>query len=228
MSDVVIGKGKLDGKGVYADRDFKKGELVVPYNLKPLTQAEFDALPGGEWQWTHSFWGKIYLFPKPARYVNHDDDPSAFPDLDRMGNYALRDIKKGDAVTINDRLELQHELETFLEAYEKGSNSRDFNNVVHLIADDATFWFTNGQFMGKAAIQKAFEETWSHIKDETYAISDVRWVAQNYWVSACTYKFKSDGIVHGKRQVYEGQGTNILRRIAGNWRIVHEHLSKIV
>lgn len=143
------------------------------------------------------------------------------------GVYAARDFKKGEAVTINDRIELQHELETFLEAYERGANSRDFNSVAHLIADDATFWFTNGTFTGKKAIQKAFEATWSTIENETYTISDVQWVAQNYWVSACTYTFRSDGIVNGTRQVYEGQGTNVLRRIAGNWRIVHEHLSKV-
>lgn len=226
MAQVIIGKGKLAGKGVYAARDFKKGELVVPYNLKELTQAEFDALPDGEWEWTHSFWGKIFLFPKPARYVNHDDNPSTFPDLERRGNYALRDIRKGEAITINDRIELQHELETFLEAYQKAANSCDFANVAPLIADDATFWFTNGAFEGKRAIQNAFEDTWASIKDEVYTMQDVQWVAQNYWVSVFTYTFKSDGIVNGKRQVYVGRGTNVLRRVAGSWRIVHEHLSK--
>src|SRR5262245_24324583 len=126
MNDVVIGKGKLAGKGLYAARDFKKGELVVAYNLKQLTQAEFDALPLSEREWTHSFWGRIYLFPEPPRYTNHAEDPSTFPDLERMGNYALRPIKKGEAITINERIEWQHELETFLEAYEKAANSRDF------------------------------------------------------------------------------------------------------
>jgi len=226
MTDVTIGTGKLAGKGVYATRDFKKGELVVPYNLKELTQAEFDALPDGEWEWTHTYSGRIYLFPEPARYVNHDDNPSTFPDHERMGDYALRDIKKGEAITINDKIELQNELDTFLKAYEQAANSRDFSKVAPFIADDASFWFTDGQFKGKAAIQQAFEDTWAHIQDEKYTISNTHWVARNYWVSACTYVFKSDGMVDGKRQVYEGHGTNVVRRIAGRWRVVHEHLSK--
>lgn len=224
--DVAIGEGKLAGKGIYAARDFKKGELVVSYNLKELTQAEFDALPTGEWEWTHSFWGKIYLFPEPGRYVNSDDNPTTYPDLERQGDYALRDIKKGEAITIDDRIELRHELETFLEAYEKAANSRDFNEVDPFIADDATFWFTNGAFNSKENIRKAFQKTWLHIQDETYTIADVQWIAANYWVSACTYKFKSDGMVDGKRQVCEGRGTNVLRRINGSWRITHEHLSR--
>src|SRR5438046_1334752 len=101
MADVVIGEGSLAGKGVYAARDFEKDELVVPYNLRELTQAEFDALPVSEREWTHSFWGRIYLFPEPARYVNNAEDPSTYPDLERMGDFALRAIRKGEAITID-------------------------------------------------------------------------------------------------------------------------------
>ena len=225
MTDVTIGNGNLAGKGVYAARDFAEGELVVPYNFAELTQAEFDALPHSEREWTHSFWGKIYLFPEPSRYVNHDDNPTTYPDLERRGDYALRPIKKGEPITIDSRIELQHELETFLEAYEKAANSENFATVAPLIAENATFWFTNGTFNGKTAIQEAFEETWSTIQNEKYTISHIRWVTTNYWASACTYTFTSDGVVDGKRQVYKGKGTNVLARIDGSWRMVHEHLS---
>ncbi len=66
----------------------------------------------------------------------------------------------------------------------------------------------------------------ANVRNETYAIANVRWVAKNYWASACTYTFKSDGAVDGKRQVYTGSGTNVLVRLNGSWRIVHEHLSR--
>jgi ketosteroid isomerase-like protein len=228
MKTVFIGKGKLAGKGVYAARDFKKGELVVRYKLKELSQEEFGALPEGEWEWTHSFYGKIFLFPEPERYVNNDENPSCFIDRQKGGNVALRDIKKGEAITINDKFELQYELDTFLKAYEEASNSCDFKRVDPLIADHATYWFTNGTFKGKTAIRKAFEDTWARIKDEKYTIREIEWVATNYWVSVCTYKFTSDGTVDGKRQIFEGKGTSVLKRIRGNWRVVHEHLSKKV
>jgi uncharacterized protein len=55
-SGLRIADGKLAGRGVYATRDFEPGELVVPYGLIELTQTEFDALPEGEREWTHSFW----------------------------------------------------------------------------------------------------------------------------------------------------------------------------
>lgn len=158
--------------------------------------------------------------------MNNEDVIIGKGKLAGKGVFAARDFKKGEAITINDKIELQRELDTFLEAYEEAANSRDFTKVAPFIADDATFWFTNGQFSGKLDIQKAFEDTWKNIQDERYTISDVKWVASTYWASACTYRFKSDGTVDGKRQVYEGHGTNIVRRIAGRWRIVHEHLSK--
>lgn len=226
MMDITIGEGKLAGRGVYAARDFEKGELIIAYNLRELSQEEFDTLPDGEWEWTHSFGGKIYLFPAPARYVNHDDNPSARADLEGNGNYALRSIKKGEAITINDKLELQRELDSFLKAYEEAANSRNFAKIIPFIAENATFWFTNGLYEGKEQVQMAFENTWQNIQDETYTISDIRWVAKNYWVSSCTYNFKSDGVADGIRSTYEGHGTNVLARLNGSWRIVHEHLSK--
>ncbi|MGH3248935.1 MAG: nuclear transport factor 2 family protein [Trebonia sp.] len=82
-----------------------------------------------------------------------------------------------------------------------------------------------GHVPGKENVREAFQ-TWQHIQDETYTITEIQWIATNYWVSACTYKFKSDGTVDGKRQVCEGKGTNVLRRIHGSWRITHAHLSR--
>lgn len=119
MKDVVIGKGKLAGKGVFAARGFEKGELVMSYNLKPLTHAEFDSLPKSEQMFVHSFWGKMYLFPEPSRYTNHSANPNTISDLDKMCDYALKRIRKGEMITTNATREIQNELETFVEAYEK-------------------------------------------------------------------------------------------------------------
>ena len=94
MDDVYIGKGKLAGKGVYALRDFKKGELVKEWNLKLLSQADFDRLSKSERMFVHSFWNKIYLFPEPSRYTNHSAHPNAQSDLEKMCDFAIRDIKK--------------------------------------------------------------------------------------------------------------------------------------
>lgn len=226
MVDVVVGKGKLAGKGVYAARDFREGELVVPYNLQELRQSEFDALPAGEWEWTHSFHGRIYLFREPERYVNHSDDPSTFPDLDRMGDYALRPIRTGEAITINDRIELQNELNTFFDAYEKAVNSQDVAIVAPFVADSATFWHVDDQHEGKQAVVDALLNTFMNAHNEALAISNIQWTARNYWVSACTCTFESQSMENGTRHVRVRSATCVLARLNGSWRISHKHLSR--
>ena len=97
--DVIIGKGNLAGKGVYANRDFKKGEVVIKYNLKPLTEEEFENLPESEKMFTHTHWGTINLYSEPERYVDHSDNPNTYQDLTNKCDIALRDIKKGEEIT---------------------------------------------------------------------------------------------------------------------------------
>jgi hypothetical protein len=99
MDAVIVGKGDLAGKGVYANRDFKKGETVITYNLKPLTKEEFDALPENQKEFTHTHHGFIYLYSEPERYVNHSDDPNTYQDLEKQSDIALSDIKKGEMIT---------------------------------------------------------------------------------------------------------------------------------
>lgn len=103
MNDVVIKNSKIgqfpDGKGVFAGRDFKKGEVVLQYHLKPLTQEEWEKLSESEKEFTHTHWGQIYLYSEPERYVNHSDDPNTYQDLKKQQDVALRDIKKGEEIT---------------------------------------------------------------------------------------------------------------------------------
>lgn len=99
MSDVIIGKGNLDGKGIYANRDFKKGEVVIKYNLKFLTEEEFQNLPESERQFTHTHSGTIHLYSEPERYVNHSTNPNTHQGLVNKSDVAARDIKRGEEIT---------------------------------------------------------------------------------------------------------------------------------
>jgi len=99
MNDVYIGKGKLSGKGVYAARDFKAGEVVIQYHLQALSKDEYKKLSRGERQFTHSHWGTIYLYAEPERYVNHSNNPNTYQDLLKKQDIALRNIKKDEEIT---------------------------------------------------------------------------------------------------------------------------------
>lgn len=101
VSKVIIGKGNLAGKGVYANRDFKRGEIVLKYNLKPLTKEEYKKLPKNEKMFTHVHWRQIYLYLEPNRYVNNSKHPNTYQDLVNKCDVARRDIKKGEMITCN-------------------------------------------------------------------------------------------------------------------------------
>ncbi len=99
MGDVSIGKGKIVGKGVFANRNFKKGEVIIKYNLKGLTKKEFQELPEMEKNFVHNLRGKLYLYSSPERYVNHSSNPNTIQDLKNKCDIAIRDIRKGEKIT---------------------------------------------------------------------------------------------------------------------------------
>jgi len=103
MNNIIIGESEVgqfdNGKGVFAARVFKKGEIVIKYSLTPLTEKEFENLLDGEKTFTHEHNGKIYLYSIPERYVNHTSNPNTLPDLKNGCDIAIRDIKKGEEIT---------------------------------------------------------------------------------------------------------------------------------
>lgn len=101
MSDLIVKESKIHGKGVFANRDFKKGEVVMKYNLKKLTREEFEELPESEKQFTSQEGDIIWLFHSPERYVNHSCESNTNPSLKDKCDVAIRDIKKGEEI-LND------------------------------------------------------------------------------------------------------------------------------
>ena len=103
MPDLIVKQSKIrqfkEGLGVFGGRDFKKGEVVVKYNLRFLTKQEYKKLPKNEKRFVHKHWGVIYLYPIPARYVNHSDNPNTIQNLKERYDVASRDIKKGEEIT---------------------------------------------------------------------------------------------------------------------------------
>jgi len=99
MNDVVLGKGNLFGKAVFANKDFKKGEIVIKYTLKSLTEQEFEDLSPGEKRFVHRHRGVIYLYSLPECYVNHSSHPNTLQDLKVQCDVAARDIKQGEQIT---------------------------------------------------------------------------------------------------------------------------------
>lgn len=106
MKDYIIKKTKDKGLGVFALRDFKRGEHVFHVDLTKLkryTVKEIEGNPGlgGD----HSDYvghGKYVVDHSPASYMNHSCDPNCFVKMKTIAIkdvYALRDIRTGEEMT---------------------------------------------------------------------------------------------------------------------------------
>jgi SET domain-containing protein len=101
VENVVVKRSGISGKGVFASRGFRKGEMILemddshvvadPSKLtKEQYEFELDYLAGG----------KIVVTQAPERYINHSCDPNSYVKTVngvRMV-FAMRDIKKGEEI----------------------------------------------------------------------------------------------------------------------------------
>jgi SET domain-containing protein len=98
--DLVIKASKIDGKGVFATRDFKKGEVVIRWDTShTLTPEDIEKLPTSEKLFATYFSGRHILMQSPERYVNHSCDANTHSV--NFCDVATRDIKKGEEITAN-------------------------------------------------------------------------------------------------------------------------------
>ena len=96
-----------------------------------------------------------------------------------------------------------------------------------MIAEEAVYWFSDGtQYVGKKAVEAAIRHNFESIKDETYAISEVKWLLKTKEAAVCIFKFSWSGTVRGETASGEGRGTAVLKHTGDSWQMLHEHLSK--
>lgn len=112
FGDVLIKKSGIgqfkDSLGAYANRDFKKGEVLIKWNLKILTDNEYIKLPEYEKNnFCHKRNSILYFYPDPERHINRSTDPSicnVIPDFEREMDIAQRDIIKGEELVMLDSI----------------------------------------------------------------------------------------------------------------------------
>lgn len=117
-------------------------------------------------------------------------------------------------------------LDELLKDYEKANNSHDWNSVEPFVHSDASYFFTDGTFVGLEEVKRAISNTFARIQDEAYSVSDIEWIITDETVAVCRYTFHWKGVVNDKEAEGGGRGTNVWKKTNGKWQIIHEHLSK--
>lgn len=106
---VRVGRSRIQGRGVLAERDFAEGEVVLELDdsdpvpdrskLRPEQAPDIDVFIGADGK------KKVVFTKSPERYINTSCDPNIITRTDMKnrvrGVFALRTILKGEEVTFD-------------------------------------------------------------------------------------------------------------------------------
>jgi len=97
---IIVKKSKIDKKGVFAARNFRKGEIVLKWNPEILKKSEVDNLSDKLKHYVYGGKvgkGRYFFMQPPERYINHSCEANT--KTKNFCDVATRDIKKGEEIT---------------------------------------------------------------------------------------------------------------------------------
>jgi SET domain-containing protein len=104
MMDVIVGSSNIQGKGVFAARDYQAGEVMLLIDDTRVVDAEHPLRPDCEEFEYHCDYlaeGKIVLMQSPERYINSSCDPNTYVKYDQGKRLVIsrRGIKAGEEIS---------------------------------------------------------------------------------------------------------------------------------
>ncbi len=98
--NVIVKNSSIEGKGVFALRDFKKGEVVLHWNIShTLPKEKVDQMTDEEKKYISFLNDKYVVMQEPEKYVNHSCEPNTT--AKNFCDVAIKDIRKGEEITTN-------------------------------------------------------------------------------------------------------------------------------
>ncbi len=178
----------------------------MAFELQALTLEDFRALPTDEQIFVHSYGGRRWLYPAPARWVNHADQPSCYQDFERSCDVALRHIAVGEPITIDATTETDRELSTFFETYVEAQQAPDPVELHRLVSAGAVLWNHGHAERGIEAVVSALAAS------PMRSPISVEWqIATGRWEALCSAELVGEHV------------SLFLRVLEGNWQIVYAH-----
>ena len=97
--DIIIKKSKFSGKGVFALKKFKKGEIVMILDkTHKVKHSQINKLSKhNQNHLNYIGYGNYIIMKSPEKYVNHFCNPNTYVINEK--DIAIRDIKKGEEIT---------------------------------------------------------------------------------------------------------------------------------
>lgn len=117
----------------------------------------------------------------------------------------------------------------FLQEFERLAELEEFPRIREMIDEHAYFRFNDGDYVGRPAIQAAFERTWRGdptVEKARFYLSDITVLTVDERTATATYTYNWEGSQGDQAFSVRGRGSRVLVRELGKFRIVHEHLSR--
>ena len=96
--NIIVKVSKIQGKGVFASRDFKKWEKVLHRDISnTITNDTFHEMSDKEKKHITYLNDRYTIMQSPEKYVNHSCEPNTT--AKDFCDVAVRDIKKGEEIT---------------------------------------------------------------------------------------------------------------------------------
>jgi len=117
--------------------------------------------------------------------------------------------------------------EEFIRSYETALGTQDWKVVEPLVSENVSVTFSDGTIhIGKENVQKAFERNFHTIKNEKYAIENIKWLLKDKKYAVYLFEFNWTGIINGKSVSGNGIGTSVLIKEDARWKLLTEHLGR--
>ncbi len=96
--DIIIKDSIINGKWIFANRDFSKWDIVLSWDISHiLTDSEISSLENKDKKYISFIDNKYILMQSPEKYCNHSCNPNTM--TNNFCDIAIRDIKKWEEIT---------------------------------------------------------------------------------------------------------------------------------
>jgi hypothetical protein len=110
-----------------------------------------------------------------------------------------------------------------IKLYEEALAKQNWDSVKDFFHKNCTVIFAEATYYGKQQVGKAISKTFSLIKEEHFALSNINWTIVRENFACCTFHFEWSGTINGRRFTNPGRGTALWVLENARWQIVNEH-----
>lgn len=97
--NIIIKKSKIIGKGIFANKNFSKGEVILKWKPKLIKKSDIKGLSKKERTYIEKIRSRYYIMQSPERLMNYSCKFNTV--VKSKSDVAIRDIRKGEEITSN-------------------------------------------------------------------------------------------------------------------------------